>query len=152
MNKKEIIQEPHIYITPDLEEGQLAVVHIVYNKQRFLNLIFKEEKKDMIIPYVNTDKELNLETNLPLKEEIRKIEDRIVALGELFTCYNYLLTVKNGEIYLLSVSLTELSLGFDITKSIAEKINIKTLQPSWTGIYTTYTPAAFIEDIFIQKK
>jgi hypothetical protein len=153
MKKNSIIKTPVVYITPDLKEGEDISIHVINSKQTFLNLKFEEGDFDVLYkPILSTDNVIDLEKNPGLKKHIAIIEDKIVALGNLYTAYNYLLSLKNGEFYLLSVSLQGLALGFDITKEVADKIDLLVDKPIWDGVFTRRAVSAFIEDIFVQRK
>jgi hypothetical protein len=148
-----IIKKPNVYITPDLPEGDQAVIHIISPKQTFLNLKFEEGDLDIPFkPFLSADNALDLEIKPKIKKAISKLEDRIVHLGAVYTCYHYLLTVKDNEVYLLSVSLTGLSLGYGITKEIAEKVDIKLYAPVYQGPFTQHVISVFTEDVFVQKR
>lgn len=151
-NKKTVITKPSVYITPDLLEGEAAVVYIIENKQTFLSLKFAEGTVDMPFkPFLSKDNTLDLDKKPHLKKQIKLLEDRIVDLGVVYTCYHYFLTVKDNEIFLLSISLSKMSLGYEITKEVALKIGIQVFNPIWKGQYTQHVVNAFVEDIFIQR-
>lgn len=147
-----IIKTPNIYITPDLVEGEPCAIHLLNKKQPFLTLKFEEGNFEIPFkPILSVDNSVDL-IKTKLNKQISRIEDEIVGLGEVYTCYNYLLTVRDNEIYLLSLSLGGMSLGFEITCEVAETIKVKTYKAIFKGPYTNFLPSAFIEDIFIQKQ
>ncbi len=148
-----IIKKPNVYITPDLPEGELCTVHIIGPKQSFLDLKFIEGDPDVPFkPILSADKALDLDIKPKIKKQISLLEDRIIHLGAAYTSYSYLLTVKDNEVYLLSTSLKGLTMGFEITKEIAEATDIKMFPLVWSGPFTNHIISAFIEDIFVQKQ
>jgi len=148
-----IVSKPNVYITPDLIEGEQCAIHIVGEKQTFLTLKFEEGSPDVPYkPFLSADKQLDISAKPKLKKQIATYEDRIVDLGGVYTCYSYLLTVRDNMVFLLSVTIGGLSLGFEITKQIANKIDIPVYNSIWNGMYTSHISNAFVEDIFIQKK
>jgi hypothetical protein len=156
MAKGTIIKTPARYITPDLIHGEEAVIHIISPKQHFLNLKFEEDNKSVngvcYKPILSIDNIGKASIKEGLREEVAKIEDRIIDLGSLYTIYNYLFTLKNDEIYLVSTTLQGTSLGYDITREIAEEIGVPHIKPVWTGTLCQHVINAFIEPVFIQKK
>jgi hypothetical protein len=148
-----IIKKPNVYITPDLPEGELCAIHIIAPKQAFLDLKFVEGDPDVPFkPILSADKALDLEMKPKIKKQISLLEDRIIDLGAAYTCYSYLLTVRDNEVYLLSASLKGLTMGFAITKEIAEMADINIFPIVWSGPFTNHIISAFIEDIFVQKQ
>ncbi len=153
MSQSPIIKKPNMYVTPDLGEGDNCAIHIIIKKQTFLTLKFEEGDAEMPYkPYLSADKALDLEVKPKIKKQISQLEDRIVEEGGVYTCYNYLLTVRDNEIFLLSVSLSGVSLGFEITKQIAAKVKIPTYNNIFQGPFTNHCSSVFIEDIFVQKQ
>lgn len=151
-SNKSIITNPNIYVTPDLLEGESAAIYIIANKQTFLSLKFTEGDGEIPFkPFLSKDNTLDLDKKPALKAQIKLLEDRIVNLGVVYTCYHYFLTVRGNNIYLLSTSLSKMSLGYEITKEIAAKVEIEVYKPIWTGTYTPHVVSAFVEDVFIQK-
>lgn len=153
MSTKPVVRKPNVYITPDLIEGEKCAIHIIAEKQTFLTLKFEEGDPEVPFkPFLSADNALDLEVKPKVKKIISQLEDRIVDCGVVYTCYNYLLTVRDNEVFLLSTSLGGISLGFDITKGIAEKIKIPTYNSVFQGLHTNHTSSVFVEDIFIQKQ
>lgn len=148
-----IIKKPNVYITPDLLEGENCSVHIITLDQTFIALKFEEGDLEIPFkPFIKIDDTFNLEVRPKIKKQISKLEDRIVNLGSIFTCYNYLLTVKDNEVFLLSISLSGISLGFNITQEIATKVKIPTYNPIFRGPFTDNVINVFVEDAFFQKQ
>lgn len=153
MKKEPHLRAPKIFKTLGVKEGDPVVVHILQDNQKFLHLSFKEKNddsalfdKETLISY-DLDKH---EKDKEINQEFERIEQTILDLGGVYSSYNYLFTLVDNKLFLLSISVSNLALGFDAVKIIAEKIDVKTLKPSWKGTYTTLTWAAFVEDIFIQ--
>ena len=151
--KRNIIKTPQRFITADLQEGEQAVIYCLTPKQKFINLKFQyDEKFNYYKPIISTDSAIEVELNEKYKEQLIELQAKIILLENLHTTYNYLFTIINDEFYLISVSLHNMSLGYDITLEIAAQLSVKTLTPTWQGIYTTFVVNAFTEDIFIQRK
>ncbi len=151
--KKNIVKEPQRFITADLQEGEQAVIYCLNPKQRFVNMKFQyDEKHNYYKPIISADNAVEVELNEKYKEQLVELQAKIIILENLHTTYNYLFTIINHEFYLVSVSLHNMSLGYDITLEIADQLNIKTLTPVWKGTYTSFVVNAFTEDIFIQRK
>lgn len=148
------IKNPIRYKTPDLSEGEKAVVYILQPKQCFVNLKFQESdgiqyKPNLIIG--DSDSSC-FQKNSKTRKKLEEIEKRIVSLGSVYTCYSYLFTVKGNEVYLISMALETVTLGFDMVSVISKEIGVSALKPSWIGTYTQAAVTAFFEDIFIQRK
>ena len=151
--RKNIIRTPQRFITADLQEGEQAVIYCLNPKQRFINLKFQyDEKFNYYKPIISADNAVEVELNEKYKEQLIELQAKIIMLENLHTTYNYLFTIINSEFYLISVSLHNMSLGYDITMEIATQLGVKTLTPTWQGIYTNLIVNAFTEDIFIQRK
>lgn len=150
---KPLINKPQRYVTTDLLEGEIVVVHRLNPKQRFINLKFEPGIKE--IPYkpvVTADNALEIEVNDKFKEQLGEIQAKIILLENLFTAYNYLFTTKGNELLLLSISLHGIPMNYEIVKKVAKNIQINTPEIIWEGHYTPLHISAFVEDIFIQRK
>lgn len=145
------VRKPNVYVTPDLVEGETCAVHIIKPGQTFITLQFDEGGFEVPYKPILTADNIS-EVKPKIRKQINKLEDRIVNLGEVYTCYNYLLTIRDGEIFLLSLQLGKITLGFEVTKEIAEKINIPTYNKIYHGPFCHTVVSSFIEDIFIQKQ
>lgn len=150
---KPIINSPQRYVTTDLLEGEIVVVHLLDVKQKFINLKFEAGIKEIPFrPIITANNALEVEVNEKFKEQLHEVEAKIILLENLYTAYNYLFTTKGNELLLLSLSLHGIPMNFDIVKEVAKKLNIKTPGIVWQGHYTTLTISAFVEDVFIQRK
>lgn len=150
---KPIINKPQRYVTTDLVEGEVVVVHLLNPKQRFINLRFEIGIKE--IPYkpiVTADNALEIEINDKFKDQLGEIEAKIILLENLYTAYNYLFTTKGNELLLLSISLHGIPMNYEIVKKVAKSLHINTPESIWEGHYTSLAISAFVEDIFIQRK
>jgi len=154
MEKHPHLRSPKIYKTPSVRDGEEVVVHILQENQQFVRLSFKEQNttpeafdSEAMLSYdldqFSSDKDITAMFD--------KIEQSVLDLGNIYTSYSYLFTLINKKMFLVSVSIGNLSLGFGAVKDIAEKVGVETIKANWRGIYTAVTWAAFYEDIFIQN-
>lgn len=146
-----IIRTPIRYKTPDLIEGEQAVVHIVNNKQNFINLKFNDINEVKNIPNLTISDSTAL-SNKVLKDKLKAIEKKLLALDSIYTAYSYLFVAQGTNLALVSMSMENTTLGFDFVKKIATDLEIDVLKPCWNGTFTQHAVNAFFEDIFIQKK
>lgn len=153
MERKPFLRAPKVYKTHGIKEGDKVAVHILKENQKFLQLSFKEQTGTSSFDSEATlDSELNdYKDDKDISILLDQIEEKILSMGNLYSSYNYLFTVSNKKIFLMSVTISNLALGFEAVKDIANKIEVEFVKPSWTGTYTTTTCAAFYEDIFIQS-
>lgn len=151
--KKNVIKTPQRFITADLQEGEQAVIYCLNPKQKFINLKFQyDENNKYYKPIISTDNSTEIELNQVYSERLAELQAKIIILENLHTTYSYLFTIINNEFYLVSVSLHNMSLGYDITMEIAKQLEVKTLKPTWQGTFTNLIINAFTEDVFIQRK
>lgn len=144
---------PQVFTTPGVKEGVQVAVHAVRENQEFVQLSFKEKfgptqmyDLEAIVNYdINKFKQ-----NKIIVAFFEGVEKTILNLGGIYSSYNYLFTIIKGKPYLLSVSVSNVTLGFSTVKEIAVKLGVNVLNPTWTGLYTFTTWAVFYENIFIQ--
>lgn len=146
-----IIRTPVRYKSPDLNEGDQAVVHIVTNKQNFINLKFNDKDEVKNIPNLTISDSTAL-SNKVLKGKLKDIEKKLLMLDSIYTAYSYLFVAQGTDLALVSMSMENTTLGFDFVKKIAADLEIDVLKPCWNGTFTQHAVNAFFEDIFIQKK
>lgn len=151
MERRPHLRTPKIYKTQNVREGEEVVVHILQENQQFVKLSFKDQTNMPETPDSEAMLSFDIDKQDPeMTAMFDKIEQTILDLGNIYSSYNYLFTLVNGKLLLVSVSISNLSLGFEAVKEIGAKLELEVFKPSWKGIYTTITWAAFYEDIFIQ--
>lgn len=146
-----IVRTPIRYRTPDLLEGEEAVVHIVNNKHNFINLKFNDKDEVKNIPNLTISDSTAL-SNKTLKGKLKDIEKKLLTLDNVYTAYSYLFVAQGTNLSLVSMSMENTTLGFDLVRKIADDLGIEVLKPCWRGVLTQHAINAFFEDIFIQKK
>lgn len=141
---------PTVYKTPDLKEGDKAVIHIIQPNYQFINLKFDEKKDIKNIPNLIVDN-INTFSDKKIKASIKRIEGIVLQLGGVYTCYSYLFVCDNKIISLVSVALEDSTMGFVATTKISEHLDIPCLKPNWSGIFVQQVAHAFYENIFVSK-
>ncbi len=153
MKKKPTLSAPKIFKVPDVKEGDKVVIHMLKSNQKFIHLTFKEKFTPVHVYDFEAMINYNIEKfrqNKPVVEFFQKVEQKIVFLDGVYSSYNYLFTLVRNKPYLLSITIGNMSLGFETVRQIAQKLEVKTLPFNWSGTYTFTTWAVFCEDIFVQ--
>lgn len=146
-----IIRTPIRYKSSGLNEGEEVVIHIVTNKQNFINLTFNDQDQVKNIPNLIISDSTAL-SNKVLKSKLKDIEKKLLLLDSIYTAYSYLFVAQGTDLALVSMSMENTTLGFDFVKKIAIDLEIDILEPCWRGTFTQSAVNAFFEDIFIQRK
>ena len=147
----DMINQPLRYKTPDLKEGESAVIHILQSKRSFVNLKFKDSDQTKDVPNL-TIGDYSALSDKEVKAKIKILQNRILKLGSIYTCYSYLFVIVNKEPYLISMAMDSITLGFEMVCKIAQELQVPTPKPLWSGTFTQHAINAFYEDIFVQKK
>lgn len=149
-----IIKSPTRYISINLQEGDPAVVYTLNDAEPFFNLHFEAAEDQKINSIITADENIQklISSLSVISEKIGVIEDLIINKGSVYVHYNYLFTIRNGEVYLISITIEGSSLSHTLTSAIGKELGLTMLKPSWRGIYSLHTMNAFIESVFVQKQ
>ena len=157
---KKVIREPSRFILQNVIEGEDCVIHVLqeddyivtYNLFNKLRNVPEDQKtlEDEVITYESRcPQDLKIEHTKAVKETIQKI----LQLDKIYHNCTYVFLFKKGvKQHLLSYSYNESPYPFSMVLYLSEILDLPSINPNWTGKYSTQTLNAFYEDIFVQEK
>ena len=150
---KNAIREPFRFILQNVIEGEKCVIHILEEGDFLVTYrLDKEISKSCDEEIITFESRATLDQKTDQSIKVKEQIFKILKLDKIYHNCTYCFCFKKDVFSLLSYSYNEAPFSYTLVQHLNNLLNLPTIKPNWSGVFSYQVLNSFYEDVFVQKK